>query len=105
MKVDTNTKGNTHWFMFKAADFQVNKQYKFNIMNFSRSLEKFYKQGMNIFTKVDDGPWRPNSCTNIDYVAKSDIVRFERYHPETGEVTYQSCYGKLSFTYEYSPSD
>jgi hypothetical protein len=53
MKVDTNTKGNTYWFMFKVSDFQVGMTYKFNILNFSRNLEKFYKQGMNVFTKVD----------------------------------------------------
>jgi hypothetical protein len=53
MKVDTNTKGNTYWFMFKVNEFQVGSRYKFNIMNFSRNLEKFYSSGMNVCTKSE----------------------------------------------------
>lgn len=51
MKVDTNTKGNTYWFMFKVSDFMVGLRYRFNVLNFSRNCEKFYSQGMNIVTK------------------------------------------------------
>jgi hypothetical protein len=88
MKVDTNTRGNTYWFMFKVSEFQNGAKYKFNIMNFTRNVEKFYSSGMNICTKVekkvkqeigasvpegtteaaDDGPqheWRYNRCENI----------------------------------------
>jgi hypothetical protein len=45
MKVDSNTKGNTYWFMFKVTNFKVGQKYSFYILNFtrSRSLEKFYK--------------------------------------------------------------
>lgn len=53
MKVDTNTKGNTYWFMFKVSDFMVGIRYRFNILNFSRNCEKFYSQGMNIVTKSE----------------------------------------------------
>lgn len=53
MKVDTNTKGNTYWFMFKVSDFQVGVRYKFNILNFSRNCEKFYSQGMNVVTRAE----------------------------------------------------
>ena len=42
MKVDTNTRGNTYWFMFKVSDFAIGQKYKFNIMNFSRNMDKFY---------------------------------------------------------------
>ena len=38
MKVDTNTRGNTYWFMFKVSDFQVGIKYKFNILNFTRNF-------------------------------------------------------------------
>ena len=41
----------------------------------------------------------------MDYQVKCDIVRVERYHPETGEITYQSHYGSLSFSYEFTESD
>jgi len=43
MKVDTNTRGNTYWFMFKVNDFVVGQRYKFNIFNFTRNLDAFYK--------------------------------------------------------------
>ena len=53
MKVDTNTKGNTYWFMFKVNEFLQGAKYKFNIMNFTRNVEKFYSSGMNICTKIE----------------------------------------------------
>jgi hypothetical protein len=53
MKVDTNTKGNTYWFMFKVNEFLNGAKYKFNIMNFTRNVEKFYNSGMNICTKIE----------------------------------------------------
>ena len=53
MKVDTNTKGNTYWFMFKVTNFRVGVRYTFNILNFTRSIEKFYKEKMNIVTKAE----------------------------------------------------
>ena len=53
MKVDTNTKGNTYWFMFKVTNFRVGMRYQFNLMNFTRSIEKFYKEKMNIVTKAE----------------------------------------------------
>ena len=53
MKVDTNTKGNTYWFMFKVSEFKVGQKYKFNIVNFTRNVEKFYNSGMNICTKTE----------------------------------------------------
>jgi hypothetical protein len=53
MKVDTNTKGNTYWFMYKVTNFKVGKTYKFNILNFTRSMDGFYKDGMNVVTRVE----------------------------------------------------
>ena len=53
MKVDTNTKGNTYWFMFKVSNFIVGQKYKFNVMNFTRNVEIFYNNGMNVLTKVE----------------------------------------------------
>lgn len=51
MKVDTNTKGYTYWFMFKVKNFRIGMRYTFNILNFTRSVDKFYKDKMNILTK------------------------------------------------------
>jgi hypothetical protein len=42
MRVDTNTRGNTYWFMFKVSNFRVGCTYKFNILNFTRNLDLFY---------------------------------------------------------------
>ena len=52
MKVDCNTKGNTYWFYFKVQNFRVGVRYTFNIFNFTRTIEKFYKEGMNIVTRA-----------------------------------------------------
>jgi hypothetical protein len=52
MKVDTNTKGNTSWFYFQVQNFRVGVKYTFSIYNFTRSIEKFYKEGMNIVTQA-----------------------------------------------------
>ena len=53
MKVDTNTRGNTYWFMFKVSNFKIGQTYKFNILNFTRSMEIFYKDGMNVVTRAE----------------------------------------------------
>ena len=53
MKVDTNTKGNMYWFMFKVYNFKVGLKYKFNVCNFTRSMEKFYKDRMNVVTRAE----------------------------------------------------
>ena len=52
MKVDSNTKGNTYWFYFKVQNFRIGVRYTFNIFNFTRSIEKFYKEGMNIVVRA-----------------------------------------------------
>ena len=53
MKVDTNTKGNTYWFMYKVTNFKIGRTYKFNILNFTRSMDVFYKDGMNVVTRFE----------------------------------------------------
>ena len=67
MKVDSNTKGNTYWFMFKVTNFIVGQTYTFHILNFTRSIEKFYKDKMNIVTKAVNGnPHASSSPTMTD---------------------------------------
>jgi hypothetical protein len=51
MKVDSNTKGNTYWFYFSVQEFRIGVTYTFNILNYTRSMEKFYREGMNVCTK------------------------------------------------------
>jgi hypothetical protein len=48
LKVDTNTKGQTHWFYFKVQNWVPGSTVTFNIMNMVRDLSSFYNQGMNI---------------------------------------------------------
>ena len=74
MKVDTNTKGNTYWFLFRVTNFQIGQKYTFNIFNFTRSLDKFYKSGMNVLTRAEDlmdpdatSEWRYKTCTNVHF--------------------------------------
>ncbi len=73
MKIDTNTKGNTHWFMFKVNHFTVGQTYKFNIMNFTRNLEKFYGDGMNILTKIEIKDSNKNTKINLDNDIQDEI--------------------------------
>lgn len=54
LKVDSNTKGNTYWFYYGIQNFRVGQRYTFNIYNFTRSMEKFYKEGMNVLTKAEE---------------------------------------------------
>ena len=71
MKPDTNTRGNTFWFMFKVANFQVGQDVTFNIYNFSRNVDTFYNDKMNVFTKVmggeEENKWESNKCTHIKF--------------------------------------
>ena len=53
MKVDTNTKGNTYWFMYKVNNFKIGTTARFNILNFTRSMEGFYRDGMNVVTRAE----------------------------------------------------
>ena len=97
MKVDSNTKGNTYWFMFKVSNFRIGVRYTFNILNFTRSIDKFYnKEKMNIVLKQESNridlselgispqrssdnsemknDWEYGLCENILFET-SDIVR------------------------------
>ena len=67
MKVDTNTHGNTYWFYFKVSNVKVNLEARFHILNFTRSMKKFYSSKMNVLTKVEGEDWRYNTCTKIKY--------------------------------------
>ena len=117
MKVDTNTRGNTYWFMFKVKNFRVNQKYTFTIMNFTRSMDTFYSQRMNIVTKAEKIPslnmndinsnsctssnpttentenaeWRYNTCHNINWSDYSDIDR--QFMAKENEASY----ARLSF--------
>lgn len=54
MKVDTNTRGNTHWFHFKVTNFIAGDMiYRFNILNFTRSMSQFYQNGMNVIKRAE----------------------------------------------------
>jgi hypothetical protein len=53
IKVDSNTRGNTYWFYFSVEGGRTGVRHTFNIFNFTRSMEKFYREGMNVLTKAE----------------------------------------------------
>jgi hypothetical protein len=67
IKVDTNTFGNTYWFMYKVSNIKVNQEVRFNVLNYTRSMKKFYSNKMNVLTKAEDGEWRYGKCVKITY--------------------------------------
>ncbi len=73
MKVDSNTKGNTYWFCFRVHNFRVGVRYTFNIFNFTRSIDKFYRDGMNIVlksTKLDTESHSKQASSHVSASAK-----------------------------------
>ena len=70
MKVDSNSRGNSYWFYFKVTNFIIGIKYKFNILNFTRSLENFYQNGMNIVVRSEKPE---NTKLNIIEEDKPDL--------------------------------
>lgn len=54
LKVDTNTKGQTHWFYFKVQNWYPGQVVILNILNLVRDLSAFYEKGMNIQSRYQD---------------------------------------------------
>mmetsp|Transcript_5071 Transcript_5071/g.7656 ORF Transcript_5071/g.7656 Transcript_5071/m.7656 type:complete len:216 (+) Transcript_5071:1461-2108(+) len=71
MKVDSNTKGNTYWFCFRVQNFRVGVRYTFNIFNFTRSIEKFYRDGMNVVIKSTK---LENESSKVDHSMRNGDV-------------------------------
>ena len=73
LKVDTNTRGNTHWFYFKVLNWQPNSSVTFNILNIARDMNRFYGKGMSVITRTESSngklksPWRFNETEILDY--------------------------------------
>jgi len=54
LKVDTNTRGGTHWFYFKVLEWwRPGQVVTFNILNMVRDLTRFYGRGMNIMSRTE----------------------------------------------------
>lgn len=53
LKVDTNTRGGTHWFYFKVLLWKPGQAITFNVLNIVRDLRPFYSKGMNIMTRTE----------------------------------------------------
>ena len=124
MKVDSNTRGYTYWFMFKVSDFRVGQTYRFNILNFTRDLAKFYSKGMNLVTKVErkspstaekeheddkevpeENPWRYGRCKHVEFHSQGDVPRNVKKNPQTGENINTRYFSKLSFAYTFKEDD
>ena len=105
--MDTNTKGHTHWFYFKIANWQPGHTYTFNVVNMSRDLSKFYFRGMNVLTQLEsplDGArsdWSPHGGTRILQIeSQNQIVR--RLQPDG---TPKSYYSTLRFEVKFPLAD
>ena len=125
MKVDSNTRGYTYWFMFKVSEFRVGRTYRFNILNFTRDLAKFYSKGMNLVTKVekklpstaekqheeedkeptDETQWRYGRCKHVEFHSQGDVPRNVKKNPQTGENINTRYFSKLSFAYTFKEED
>ena len=54
LKVDTNTRGGTHWFYFKVMNWRAGQTVKFSILNLVRNLSSFYEKGMSVYTRNEN---------------------------------------------------
>lgn len=54
LKVDTNTRGGSHWFYFKVMNWRPGQTVEFKILNLVRNLQGFYSKGMNIYTRQEN---------------------------------------------------
>ena len=112
--------------MFKVSYFRVGKKYKFNILNFTRSMEKFYREKMNIVTRAEKingknrpasgkgsqsgsdeygDDWRYNTCENIQF-ENSEIIKSQNsVWKNNKEITTYTYYQKLTFQYTFTEED
>lgn len=92
IKVDSNTKGNTYWFMFNVSNIKVGNEVSFNIKNFTRTMKNFYQDKMNILTKTEKGEWRYKKCTKVQFGDSDLETRTKKYY-------------HLSFNYRFTEED
>jgi len=115
--------------MFKVSNFKIGQTHKFNILNFTRSMEGFYKDGMNVVTRAeksdkeiatpkyigsnslesgafnDPEVWRYNTCKNVNF-GQSEIVKSFSIKTVNGqEVRTNYYYYQLSFEYTFQQED
>ena len=94
IRADSNTRANLYWFNFSTANFKPNQVYKFTIWNFGRSLDKFYKGGMNVMVRKGDEAWKSGLCKNVSF----EPTQICRANYMMGN---QENYYKLSFEFEF----
>ena len=104
LKVDTNTKGNTHWFYFKVLNWQPTQKVTFNILNIARDLSRFYSKDMTVAVRTESSngklksPWRFGETTVEDYIPQNEIVRSWRKDFPDMPARY---YSTLKFSYKF----
>lgn len=91
--MDTNTKGNSHWFYFKVSNFKPGRTYTFAILNMTRDLVRFFSQGMQVIT-----------CMQSDNGAQTEWTRdtvFLEFEKSNGILKKNNlCYSTLKFKYQ-----
>jgi len=104
LKVDTNTRGNNHWFYFKVLNWQPNSSVTFNMLNIARDLQRFYGKGMSVLTRTESSngklksPWRFNETEVMEYEPQNEIVRSWRKDDPDVPSRY---YSTLKFRYKF----
>lgn len=58
MKVDSNTKGHTSWYLYRIKNTRKGRKVKFNICNFHKK-SSLYSKGMKpyMFSRLDGRGW------------------------------------------------
>ena len=118
MKVDSNTKGNMYWFMFKVANFRIGQTYRFNILNFTRSFQAFYTNKMNVVTRAEPqeshistpnyggkDEWRHDMCTNISFGWSEISYYYQLSFDYTFQEEDRGCYVYFCYARPYSYSN
>ncbi len=70
LKVDTNTRGGTHWFNFKVLLWRPGQVVTFNILNMVRDLSRFYGRGMNIWSRTES----LNGAQKSEWTVNKDLT-------------------------------
>lgn len=106
LKVDTNTRGNNHWFYFKVLNWRPEQEVKFNMINMTRDLSVFYSRGMTVLTRTEshDGKykseWRSdkNIVTSVHFSHQNKIIRsYSKHDPKVPASFYSSVKFKATF--------
>lgn len=77
MRSDTNTRGHTAWFYFKAHNKDLLGEVQFNICNFGKR-KNLYAQGLKPYCSVDGYEWKQEGAYEAMWVERLCRYGFDR---------------------------